>query len=245
MGNDSETGVDRVRTSLRQVRVFDSERARRQFTVHVLVGLAVVGGLTVLVRGHLSLLTDPGELSGILRGFGVLAPAALVGLQVLQVVLAPIPGQVLGVVAGYLFGAWWGTLYSMIGITLGSTVAFWLSRRFGRPYVARIAHDEILTAFDDVPEESKRVVLFVVFLLPGLPDDAICFVGGLTNLPLWQLVGIAILGRTPAFFLVNVIGEFLATGRFSAAAAFTVVLTLLSVTGYLYRERLFDRFDEK
>ncbi|MBX0297348.1 TVP38/TMEM64 family protein [Haloarcula nitratireducens] len=206
--------------------------------MHLLaLGLAFVV-VTVLVQRHFGFLTDAQALREFIRGYGILAPVVLVVLQTVQVVAAPIPGQVLAVVAGYLFGAWWGTVYNMIGITIGSTVAFWLSRRYGRAYVENIVHEGALEQFDAVSDDYGRPTLFFVFLVPGLPDDVICFAGGLTDIPLWQLVVIAVVGRTPAFFLVNVVGGLLGTDRFAAALALAIVLAVISVLGYLYRDLL-------
>ena len=225
--------------------MFASADSRRRFLLHLLVALVVVGALTMIVHRNLRFLTNPQELRAFIRGYGVWAPLVLVVLQALQVVLAPIPGQVLAVVAGYLFGAWWGTLYNMIGVTIGSTIAFWLSRRFGRSYVERIVHEDALATFDGISDDSVRLGLFVFFLLPGLPDDVLCFVGGLTRLPLWQLVGIAIVGRAPAFFLVNVVGDLLGTAQFEAAALLAVVILALSAVGYAYRDRLIELFEDR
>jgi uncharacterized membrane protein YdjX (TVP38/TMEM64 family) len=225
------------------VRVFASAEARRQFVVHALLAALVVAGVTVVLGDRLSLLTDAAAVRAYVRGFGIWAPVVLIGLQTLQVVLAPIPGQVLGVVAGYLFGPWWGTLFNMIGIGLGSALAFWLSRRFGRTYVERTIHAEVLDRFDAIVDRGGLSALFVLFLVPGLPDDALCFVGGLTPIPLRRLVLVAVVGRAPAFFLVNVFGGLVADGDLPAAGALFVVVTVLSLAGYLYRRRLVALLD--
>jgi uncharacterized membrane protein YdjX (TVP38/TMEM64 family) len=213
--------------------------------VHLLVVALLAVGATVLLRRHAAVLTDAGAARAYVRSFGVLAPLALIVLQALQVVLAPIPGQVLAAVAGYLFGPWWGTLYNMIGIGLGSTAAFWLSRRFGRAYVERMIDDDVLATFDTFVERRGLVSLFVLFLIPGLPDDALCFVGGLTPIPLRKLVVVAIVGRAPAFFLANVLGGLLATGDTEAAVVLFAVVAALSVLGYLNREWITRVLDER
>jgi uncharacterized membrane protein YdjX (TVP38/TMEM64 family) len=246
---DGSPGIlDRLRalrgvpSRLREVRVFASTEDRRRFLLHLAVVAVVLAGTAILFRRHVALLTDAAALRAFIRGYGVWAPIVLIGLQTAQVVLAPIPGQILAVAAGYLFGAWWGTLYNMIGITLGSAIAFWLSRRFGRAYVERIVHEDALETFDSVDDGYARLTLFVFFLLPGLPDDVICFAGGLTRLPLWQLVALAAVGRAPAFFLANVVGDFLGTGRFAAAIVLALAVLALSGIGYLNRERLVRLF---
>jgi len=223
--------------------LFASPRARRRVLVHLVVGVTLLLAVTVLFRRQVAFLTDAEAARAYVRSFGVWAPLALILLQALQIVLAPVPGQVLAAVAGYLFGPWWGTLYNMIGITIGSTAAFWLSRRFGRGYVERMIDPDALSTFDTFAERRGLLTLFVLFLIPGLPDDALCFVGGLTSIPLRKLVLVAIVGRTPAFFLANVLGGLLATGDVEIAFGLFVLITGLSVFGYLYRDRIVGVLD--
>ncbi len=70
------------------------------------------------------LYVDKRFLKHTLREWGVLAPVIFIGLQALQVIIAPIPGELTGILGGYLFGQWGGLLYSTIGLTLGSVGAF-------------------------------------------------------------------------------------------------------------------------
>ncbi|WP_267643358.1 TVP38/TMEM64 family protein [Haloarchaeobius amylolyticus] len=241
--SESMTGpLERARSRLGDTKVFSSPRSRRRFLLHALVVAVLFVAATILVQRYLSFLTEPEALREFIRGYGILAPVVLVLLQAVQVVAAPVPGQVLAIVAGYLFGVWWGTLYNMLGVTIGSAVAFWLSRRFGRGYVETIVDDDALAWFDAVSDEYARPTLFLLFLVPGLPDDVICFAGGLTKVPLWQLVVIAVVGRAPAFFLVNVFGYLLGTRHFGAAFVVALVLVIASLFGYLYRERLLRLF---
>ncbi|MFB6354191.1 MAG: TVP38/TMEM64 family protein [Halobacteriales archaeon] len=223
------------------LRVFESARARRRFVVHVLVAGGLLAVLAVAFRRELGFLFDAQRARAFVDGFGGWAPAVFVVLQAAQVVAAPVPGQVLAAVAGYLFGPWWGTLYNMVGITLGSAVAFWLARRFGRAYVERTVHPDALARFDGIDDRHAQLSLFVLFLVPGLPDDVICFAGGLTTVPLRRLVLIAIVGRAPGFFLVNVFGGLLGSGERGWATVLLVALLVGSALGFWYRERLLDR----
>lgn len=222
---------------------FASRRARNRFIVHTLVVTLILLVGFVLVRRHFAFLTDPADVRLYVQSFGRWAPVVLITLQALQVVVAPVPGHILAAVAGFLFGSWWGTLYNMIGITLGSATAFWLSRRFGRSYVERMIAVEALASFDGFIERHGLLSLFVLFLIPGLPDDALCFVGGLTPIPLWKLILIAIVGRVPAFFLVNVFGDLVATGQRDEALLLLAFIVGISIIGLLNRDRLMHLFE--
>jgi len=92
---------------------------------------------------------------------GILAPLAFVALQIVQVILAPIPGQTLAGVGGYLFGTLWGTVYSMIGIVFESSTVFLATRRVGRPYIERVIEPSALTRWDDVVNQAGVQGLFV------------------------------------------------------------------------------------
>lgn len=203
--------------------------------------VAILGGVLFLVRAQASWLTDPVAIRVWVRSFGPLAPAAFVALQAAQVVVAPIPGQVLGLVSGFLFGALAGTAYSLIGATVGSYVAFVLARRLGRPFVERVVGAESLTAFDRHAEQEGALALFLVFLVPGLPDDVICFVGGLTALSIPRMVAISFVGRIPGYAAINLAGAGFASDRVLEAVVVLAVLAVLSVGVYASRDRLLDR----
>lgn len=123
-------------------------------------------------------LADAERLRAFFLSFGVLAPVAFVLVQAAQVVVAPLPGQVLGFAAGYLFGAVAGTVLSVGGATLGTYLAVRLARRYGRPAVERLVRPTTIDQFDAAVEERGRLALLVVSLVPGLPDDAICLAAG-------------------------------------------------------------------
>ncbi|WP_245708203.1 TVP38/TMEM64 family protein [Halobacterium jilantaiense] len=205
------------------------------------VGVVVVfAGLYLLVRQHLPFLTNGDELRAFVAGYGVLAPLVFIGLQAAQVLIAPVPGQITAFVSGYLFGGVLGTIYSLIGVTIGSAIAFWLSRRYGRPFVESVIQDDIMKRFDAFVDKAGLPSLFALFLVPGLPDDILCFVSGLTDIPLWKLITVMFLGRAPAYVLVNVSGASLADNNLSLTVALLIVVLGFSAWGVLRRDEIMD-----
>jgi SNARE associated Golgi protein len=77
-----------------------------------------------------------------LRQWGILAPVIFIALQALQVIIAPIPGEVTGILGGYLFGEWLGLIYSTVGLTVGSVAAFGVGRWLGAHYVRALVSQE-------------------------------------------------------------------------------------------------------
>lgn len=188
-------------------------------------------------------LRDPVTIREYVEGFGVLSPVVFVLIQAGQVLIAPIPGQVVAVAGGYLFGPWQGAAYSLIGMGVGSTIAFVLSRRYGRPYVNRQVGAARVAQFDTFIEQSGVAGLFLLFLLPGLPDDVICFVAGITTIRIRVLAVMAVVGRAPGIIVASFIGAGLAAERFVVVGLITVMLAIVWGIGYYHRDQLLDLLD--
>lgn len=222
----------------RSLHLFASRRSRREAALALLVALAVALAGALAVRAWFPALLDPAALRRWVLSFGVFAPAAFVLLQAAQVVVAPVPGQAVALVGGYLFGTVWGTLLSLLGATGGTVVAVVLARRYGRPFVERVVFSETLDRFDRLSERHGLVTLFLVFLLPGLPDDAICFAAGVTRLDVRKVLAVSVAGRLPGYVVVNFAGESLAHRDFATALVVLAALVAASLLGYRYRERV-------
>jgi len=141
-----------------------------------------------------------------LADFGPVAPLISIGLNAAQVLLAPLPGQVIGLANGYLFGLFWGTVYSLFGVMLGSAVAMGLGRWLGRPVVGRFVSSDHLARWDALIARRGPIFFFFVFLLPLLPDDIVCFAVGLSPLSIPYILVLAALGRLPGLVAANWIG---------------------------------------
>ena len=124
------------------------------------------------------------EVRNWLISFGSAAPLVFIFIQSLQVVFAPIPGEATGFLGGYLFGIPKGFLYSTIGLTMGSTVAFLLGRWLEIHFVEKVVKKETLEKFDFIIERQGALLAFLFFLIPGFPKDYLCFILGLSQMPL-------------------------------------------------------------
>ncbi|MFC3476154.1 TVP38/TMEM64 family protein [Halobacterium litoreum] len=220
------------------MRLFTTQRDRTR----ALAALALLATLLFAGSALFSQLlpSDPQAVRTWVLSFGPFAPLAFVALQALQVVVAPIPGQVLAFAGGYLFGSVWGTVFSVAGAAVGSVVVFALARRLGRPFVEDVLDPDVLSEFDSLVAGDGVVVLFLVFLVPGLPDDAICLLAGVTRVPIWQLTVVAILGRLPGYFLVAYAGAQAAADQFVTVGVVLGALALLSVVVYWRRDAVLE-----
>src|SRR5438105_2525371 len=129
------------------------------------VGLTVIFALSAwmvwsdstVYRWLIRLYTDREFMHDVLHRWGMLAPLAFVVIQALQVVIAPIPGDVTGLLGGFAFGQWLGFVYSTIGLTIGSLLAFWFGRRLGAPFVRRMTGPEVWQRLDFIVEAEGTI----------------------------------------------------------------------------------------
>ncbi|HSR29569.1 MAG TPA: TVP38/TMEM64 family protein [Anaerolineae bacterium] len=184
-------------------------RAPVRWWVWLLAGL----GLVVLVAALIiwwqpiyDFLSDPDQVRGWIEKLGALGPLAIILLEMIQALLAPIPGQAIEAVSGYLFGPWLGTLYPMIGLALGSFITFLLARRFGRPLVVKLIGQQSMSRLDDLVRRGGAPFFFLIWLLPFAPDDLACVAAGLTPMPTRQFLVLMILGRLPGVFVSVLVG---------------------------------------
>lgn len=204
-----------------------SDRRKRVLLGGLLVGAPVVGVIAAGIAGSEYVTAD--SLLTVLQTVGPYAPLLFVALQTLQVIVAPVPGQILAGVGGYLFGPLAGTGYSVLGVVLGSVVVFGLTRQYGERVVERLLTDALRRKFERYGDENGAVTLFVFFLLPTFPDDALCVIAGLWAIRFRTFLVLLVVGRTPSFFGAAYAGTSVhsgAIGQFSLLVSAVLVVTL-------------------
>ena len=188
----------------------------------------------------LRLYVDKRFLKHTLREWGVLAPVIFIGLQALQVIIAPIPGDLTGILGGYLFGEWGGILYSTIGLTMGSLTAFAIGRWLGARYVQKLVSPDIWRKMGFIVEAEGTILCFIVFLLPGLPKDVTCYIFGLSPMPFWVFAVVSTLGRFPTTWVLSAQGARTASGDYLHVILLSAIVLAVALPLYYYRNRLVE-----
>ena len=175
----------------------------------VVLGVLLLVGLVYKGEEVWTFFTDQARVRAWIAGFGPWAPLAAVAFVALKVLAAPLPGQIVGTVNGYLFGTGWGTVYSLVGMSLGTVMALAIGRYAGRPVVARLIGERQMRRWDRVARERGLVFFTLVYLLPFTPDDVISYLAGMTSLSLRRILFWSILARTPGMLVGNWFGAYL------------------------------------
>jgi uncharacterized membrane protein YdjX (TVP38/TMEM64 family) len=202
--------------------------------------LAVIGGISFLAYQFdvIRLFLNKEKLTLFLESLGPWATVVFVGLQAFQVVAAPIPGEATGILGGYLYGPYLGTLLSTIGLTLGSLIAFLLARYFGRPFAERFVSPATMERFDYLLHHKGVFLIFVLFLIPGFPKDALCYLLGLGHLSILEFLLIGGVGRLLGTLLLTLQGNFLRLHQYGSFYSLVAVGVLIILVVLIYKDRL-------
>ena len=128
-------------------------------------------------------------------------------LSYLQVVIAPIPGQVTYFVGGMLFGTWGGFLINHTATILASITVYWLGRAFGEPLVDKLAGKGKAKKAVDFVKRNGPIFFLLAFVIPGLPDDLLCYVAGIVTLPFGIFLFLVVVARMPSTLSSSLLGN--------------------------------------
>jgi len=197
----------------------------------------------VQLLADLDVLLDNGEtLRSKVLGYGAAAPLVFIGLQILQILLAPMPGEATGILGGYLFGVWTGFWYSTVGLALGSWIAFAIGRLFADLVGARLRDTRVYKQFDRLVHRNDFVWPFIFYLLPGFPKDVLSYILGMSRMPLPVFLFISAVGRMPGTLLLSLNGAKVYERNFAELGLLLLFCAVIFVPCYLLRSRLLGRY---
>lgn len=186
----------------------------------------------------LAFMSDPKEFQLWISSKGIWGPAIFVILNIIQVLLAIIPGGPFEIGAGYAFGILKGSILCDIAMTTGAVLNFLLARKFGMKFVELFSSKEKLSTVKFLQANKKsETLLFIFFLFPGTPKDLISYVAGLSNIKLSLWILINLIGRFPAILLSALSGSALGTKRYEVFFLLIFIICVFYVLGTLIYNR--------
>ena len=215
-----------------------SMKFERREWIETIVFVALIALLIIYWEPIIRLSTNVNELRDFILRFGIFSSLAFILFAVIQVIIPPIPGQIAGLAGGYLYGVFLGTFYTMIGLVIGSYIIFAASRKYGRPFIEKIVSKERLKKFDYIFSNRGAITLLVLLLIPIFPDDILCYLAGLTNIKIRNLMIINAIGRFPKYFVFNLIGAGLYEKNLILVISLSVIMVLISIILYIFKDKL-------
>jgi len=199
-----------------------------------LVNLAIV---SFYFREYLvEIFSNPEQVRNFVSGYGALGPIVIILLQALQAVIFFLPGPVFTIASGYLFGTFLGSIYSIIGVMLGSYLLFMIGRFLGTPIVHKFVKKEDLVEFEVFFKERGELALLISRLSPMfIPHDIISLVVSQAPIKTRRFLTITLLGMIPQTFLYAILGQKIASGTSFVLVAILSVAIIAILIYHLKR----------
>jgi len=182
------------------------------------------------------------ELKEYIESKGAAGIAVFIFFQVLQIIVAAIPGEIVQIAGGYLYGTFLGTVYLMIGVVIGSITVFYASRLLGYGLVKTFVSEKNLESmFQKVNGQKFEVFMLILFLIPGIPKDILTYIAGLTPIKPVKFLAIAVLGRLPALIGSTYIGAVFQKENYTAVIIVSTAAIILFITGLLFKDKIINK----
>jgi uncharacterized membrane protein YdjX (TVP38/TMEM64 family) len=231
------------------MKVANKEEARHLVVAVVLLGVMLIACAVLWFTGRLGefvawmfeIFKGRDELRAYVESWGAWAPVAFITIQALQVVVAPIPGELTGAVGGFIFGAGLNVLYSTVGLTVGSIIGFAGARIIGLPLVKLVVPAHFLEKFHFLTERRGTLLTLAFFAFPGFPKDLLCYVLGLSPMSFAMFVIVCTVGRIPGTVLLSFSGSAVYDQNWTLLIVLAVVCLVTMGIVFLVRDKL-DRW---
>ena len=197
------------------------------------------------IRFIVRLYQDKYFLRDTVAAWGWAAPLVFIGIQALQVIISPIPGEITGPVGGALFGTFWGLAYSTVGLTIGTFVCFWIGRMWGEPLIRPWLSEHHWERMNFVIEAEGAIICFVLYVIPGFPKDIISYLFGISPMPFWLFALVSTVARIPGTWIGSYFGAHVGEQQYIYALAFIALVAGVCLPLYYYRDRILARLRSK
>ena len=202
---------------------------------------SVAGILYINSIGTDTLLVDLEQAIKDAGPFGILI---CILMQFIQIVIAFIPGEVVQLAIGYLYGTVWGGLITILGALVSSVFVFYLARKLGAPFVQGMVGKKDSKRLNFL-QNSKNLdsLVFILYLIPGLPKDLFNYVFPLTKIKPSAFFVLSTIARAPAIFASTFVSASFKSGDYIQMAVVAVIFGGLGVLGILYGQKITELVD--
>lgn len=213
---------------------------REKWLTWLLIASLLLGGGAFFLwhTGFFSAVSSIENLKNYIVQFSPYSHLVFFLLQLVSVILAPIPSNITAAAGGVLFGMWPSFLLTAAAVTLGSMVVFSLARLLGQSFADRFVNSKVSARYLDLIRRKRDVFLALVFLFPFFPDDLICILAGLTDISYPRFFIIVLLTRHWGLLVASAVGSSVVYIPAGAMVLFGLVGLALFLLGMKYGDRL-------
>ncbi|MCK6077517.1 TVP38/TMEM64 family protein [Paenibacillus silvae] len=220
----------------------------KHIVIKILLGIFVALSMGLLIyyaSDIIKIMSSMDNFRAYIHSTGHWGPVMFILFQILQIVVAPIPGEIVQIAGGYIYGSALGSFYTTVGLILGSAIAFYFTRFIGRDFVSRLLQKQNMKWISFMQDERKfTAFLFIFFVVPGLPKDMLVFVAALTSISSLRFFIILLVARLPWIIASAALGSTIQTQQYTIAIIISVIAVIGFVLGYIYKDKLVNLFSK-
>jgi uncharacterized membrane protein YdjX (TVP38/TMEM64 family) len=161
------------------------------------------------------------------------------GLQVFQVIVSVIPAQAVQIAAGYAYNFWIAYLVCVAGLVSGTVLTYFIAKLLGRDAMRLLFGEERIAGFVDKLNSKKAyILLFIIFLVPGIPKDIFAYAAGLSEMKALAFFLISLIARTPALMASILFGGMIRSGSRMGMIILGAAIVLAFLLGLKFHGKL-------
>lgn len=218
-------------------------------SIPIIIFIALMAVLTVILWPYIEgLATEEGreQFKNWIDGLGFGGWLVTLGIQLLQIFVALIPGEPVEIMLGYVWGPWLGTFTCLLGIFIGTATIYFLVRKLGMKFVKKVVGTDDLTKYKFLSNKNKvELTVFILFFIPGTPKDALTYIAPFAPINPVKYLLIATFARIPSIVTSTIMGGSLADGDFLVAIIVFVITAIISLLGIIFGNRFIERKQKK
>lgn len=202
--------------------------------------------VVILIWPYIHEAFEPGGLSRVIddvRNAGPLGFLILLAMQFMQIVVAFIPGEVVQMAAGMMYGPWLGAVVILLGCIISSAFVFAVVHRLGAPFVRDMVPTKYLDKFNAFEESGKlSIVVFILFLIPAMPKDTFTYLVPLTNMRMRDFLVLSNVGRIPGIVISTYAANGLVDGNITQSIIIFAVVAVIAIAAIVFRDKIMNLF---
>lgn len=202
--------------------------------------------LTLVAIPFMKSLREPEKFQAFINGFGAWSFLIMLFMQIAQVIVALIPGEVVEFLVGTLYGWFGGLIFCLFGVAVGQALIFSAVRFFGKNFVENIAGSKAMGKLKFLKNEKKlKIIIFLLFFIPGTPKDLLTYVVPLTSISLRDFLIITLFARIPSIVSSTFAGSAFVNNDFKTTLITYAIILIISVIGMIAYNRFESKINKK
>lgn len=181
------------------------------------------------------------EFKNFIEGLGWKGWLIMLGIQVLQIFVAFIPGEVVEILSGLLYGPFFGLIICLIGIAIGTILIYYTVKLFANKYVEKLKDKLQTYSFLNNPKKI-HLYFFILFLIPGIPKDIFIYLVPFLPIKLSTFILVSCFARIPSILSSNIVGSSLASGNYLVSIIVFSVFAILGIIVILFNDKIMSAF---